>query len=301
MVSKSLKTKVRMFFWKVTHYSKYKKFKNMLKQDITPGSVKQGMKFGYYGCFYDQVKETKDHTNLLWEIRQKPLEQTIKNIKDQNTDTVLDISGELFDRDANNKLILREDADERLRQLFRRLRSEGILHLIKVLYPNDEPNLSENEPAIDLKESIRNSTMLVRRVAAEFKELANVKLGVIYFGGNYPYVGIEHYDIVGMDWYKRDAEYLFLPKEGLYERYIVSKLQPGQQIWVVPGGYLKQDPKPFINWISTKEEAYGVIPFIWNHPKYNGTMDSGDFNTDIHTNGMANIYRQAGLIVTGRV
>ena len=80
MVSKATVTKTRMFLWKVTHYSKYKEFKNMLKKDLNPDTVKPGMKFGYYGCFYDQVSETKDHTNLLWEIRQKSLEIKIQTL-----------------------------------------------------------------------------------------------------------------------------------------------------------------------------------------------------------------------------
>ena len=298
MVSKAAVTKVRMFIWKLTHYKQYKKFKSMLKQDLISANIRPGMKFGYYGCFYDQVNETKDHTNLLWEIRQKPLEQVIANIRNANTDTVLDIGAELWQTGPDGKVSFRDDAEVKLRGLLSTLRKEGILHLVKVLYPHDEPNL----PRYGITEKdLRQAINITRKVASEFYELMGVKLGVIYYGGDYPYPCIDLFDIVGMDWYERSPEYLFLPKEGIYEKYILSKLQPGQQVWVVPGGYLKQDPKPFVNWANSKSVVYGIIPFIWNHPRYDGTMNSADFSTDIHTNGMANIYRQAGLIVTGRV
>ena len=287
-----------MLIWKTFHYKQYKKFKCMLKQDLTPNGIRKGMKFGYYGCFHNQVNETRDHTNLLWEIRQKPLEQVIANIRSANTDTVLDISTELWQANTEGHNVVRDDAEIKLRGLLSTLRKEGVLHLVTVLYPHDEPNLSRY--GITEKE-LRRAISVTRKVASEFYELMGVKVGVIYYGGSYPYPCIDLFDIVGMDWYERSSEYLFLPKEGIYEKYILSKLHPGQQVWVVPGGYVKQDPKPFVNWANSKSVVYGIIPFIWNHPKYNGTTNSADFSTDIHTNGMANIYRQAGLIVTGRV
>ena len=289
------KEKLKFMLWKLLHWSKYKRFKKLLKQDINAISIRPGIKFGYYGSKGNQVSDTKDHINLFWEFQWKPIDQVVKNIRDANMDTVLDLSHQLFavyNEDYNWRLDA--ESENRVRALLTTLRNEGVLHLVKILYPLDEPNLKEHRVT---KETLRDAVAICRKMISEFKELAGAKLGVIYYGRGEIF-GTEYFDIIGLDDYRMSAESLFLPDVGVYAKKIMSKLSSNQKVWIVPGGYVHQSVKEFVNWAASQDRVYAIIPFMWdckNHP------DSELANTGgIKHNGMADEYRAAGKLVIGK-
>ena len=280
--------KVKKFFWKLFNYKKYKKFKSMLYKDLSSDTIRSGMKFGYYGCTNSQVEETKDHINLLWEFQWKPIDDVIANIRKAKMDTVLDLYHQLFLNPEPNNIKLDANSATRVRALFDKLKQEGLLKYIKILYPIDEPNL----PGQTLTETaIEEITNLVRSIALDYEELKGVKLGVIY-AARHPFLGMRFYDIIGLDDYDKSAEELFFPELGEYDSKIMKYLQPHQQVFVVPGGYVKQSPKEFINWASNNSKVYGIIPFIWEDKQFEGG--------GIKNNGMADEYRAAGKLVIGK-
>lgn len=283
--------KLKKFFWKIFHYNDYKRFKKLLAREPIRENIRSGLKFGYYGCTNNQVEETKDHVNLLWEFQWKPIDQVIENIRKAKMDTVLDLYHQLFLNPEPDNIKLDSNSATRVRALFNRLRQEGLLKYIKVLYPIDEPNL----PGQTLTEkTIEEVTSLVRSVASEYEELKGVKLGVIY-AARHPFLGMRFYDIIGLDDYDKSAEELFFPELGEYDSKIMKYLQPHQKVIVVPGGFgkYKQNPKEFINWASSNEHAYGVVCFIWEGKQFEGG--------GIKDNGMADIYRKYGKIVISKV
>ena len=190
------------------------------------------------------------------------------------------------------------------------LREQGLLGYIDALYPVDEPNA--NGPVSDADVLATNA--LIRDVLAEFG-YPLIKLAVCYGGlerpawwkrflakwlhinpGHkwddkaMPLPGLEDYDIVGGDAYELGDD--ILPQ---YDR-LLSRLRPEQQLMLFPGGAdpWQQEPAPFVTWaLAHADRVFAVCPFTWFDRE--GIPDSG-----IRDNGMADAYRTAGKLCTGK-
>lgn len=225
--------------------------------------------FGYYGRIENQVAETRDHTNLLWESQFEGHEKASEAILAAKMDTLLDVHVQLFNNSTKDtKFTLHADCANNLRNLFNYLRSTGALKYVKVLYPVDEPNTMMESPT-DLLQGIRT----LKVVAGEFEELKNVKYAVIYAAKPESYTCHEEYDYIGVNDYQFKSQ-IFI--NGTYDS--IKKL--GKQTFIVPGGAFGQDPQPFLNFANANPEVAAIIPFVWFGPqvpadKWIGIRDQG--------------------------
>lgn len=227
--------------------------------DITvpaPAALRTDLLFGYYGTHAEQVAETAGHVNLHWESFWSGVDRAIEDIRGAACATVLDLDGYIFAIDP--KTNGREpfaDAEARVRALFARLRDAGVLRLVKVLVPKDEPNLSKGNVLKHLPQVVP----MLRRVAADFDELDGVLLGVIYMGGsNHDHADL--FDVVGFDDY--DEKSAALKPGGMYDR-MQGRLLPGQRTWLVPGASYGQSPEPWVNFAHAHSEVFAIVPFLW--------------------------------------
>ena len=210
--------------------------------------------YGYYSCLDAQVAETKDHINLLHESQFNGPEKCIQNILDAATTTILDVSYQVFD-----KGLVRSDAETRLFEFFHLLETREALKFVKIIYPTDEPN---NTTTIG---ELVKGVDLIKRIAANFRDLNGVKLAVIY-AADKKFIGQEMFDYVGFDDYDKKSSVL----TGQYQK-LVNSLLPFQQTILVPGGAYGQDPVPFTNWAQTDMRVGILMPFLWFDDK-NGSV-----------------------------
>ena len=225
-----------------------------------PAVLRTDLLYGYYGCVGDQVKQTLDHTNLLWESQFDGWQATIANILLAQQPTVLDVIEDVFVKIAatGKNYAVSPDAEDRLRALFAALSSAGALKYVKWLYPMDEPNTNAATPQ-DLLQGI----MTTRKVAAEFPELAGVKLACIYAAKPESFTCIEQFDLVGVDDYDRKSQVLV---NGTYAALVKAK-RPDAMTILLPGGGFGQDPTPFVNFAHSHAEVAAVVPFVWFGPR----------------------------------
>lgn len=234
--------------------------------------IKRGnLLYGYYGCHSDQVAEVTDHTNLHWQpfwngIGKDGMQEAIYNIRRAQKFTVLDVEKFIFYRSGPKNIVLNADPYTSLRDLFNRLRDEGVLHLVKMIVPCDEPNLPENQAEKYLPDAVKT----IRAVAAEYSELEGVLLGVIYYSRT-TFSHMDLFDVVSYDDYDRGAE--ILAPDGDYERFRAS-LKPAQRTMLVPGGSFGQSPQPFVDYAMRNPEILAVIPFLWWYPDHGGEIKS---------------------------
>ena len=248
-------------------YAAYRQYEKKKKSDITiplPERLRTDLKFGYYGTLGNQIKETFDHINVLWEAPMTGSDP-IRSIRDAGIDTILDVQACVFKHNSRWDSSFRENAEELLTIFFDQLRSEGILHLIKVIVPIDEPNATTKEA--DLRQAVE----VIRKVIPNYHELDGVKLASIYYGGK-PYFATELFDIIGFDKYNRRSG-IFSPG-AMYDE-LKSLLKPGQQTIIMPGGSYGQDPTPFVNFAHANPEVWGVIPFMWATTEDDGSPVPG--------------------------
>jgi hypothetical protein len=121
----------------------------------------------------------------------------------------------------------------------------------------------------------------LRAVAAEFIELKNVPLAVIYSErGSRP--GISSYDWVGIDAYAMGSKILGKPYAKL-RKLLTSK----QRLLLVPGGAdpWREDPAPYFKRAASDPKLVGVVAFLWFD---NAAPDVG---LGIRSNGLAAKYR----------
>lgn len=245
-----------------------------------PEKLRKDLRFGYYSCKGEQVAETKGHVNLLHESQFDGPEKCIQNILDCGQATVLDVHYQLFSQESKevpNKV--RPDAESRLRDFFALLSARGALGYVKYLYPIDEPN----NTVVDLDE-LTKAVELVRRVAAEFRELDGYKMAVIY-AADKGFTGQHLYDVVGYDDYDIKSTQLVSKKF----KDLLASLLPHQTIILVPGGAYRQDPTPFMNYANTNPKVEIVMPFLWFDDTTGSVGAPG-----IRSNGMAAGYAKAG-------
>lgn len=226
-----------------------------------PGTKRNDLLYGYYGCAHSQVEEVKSHVNLHWEAFFEGLETGVKNIKAANMSTVIDVAFCVFTRVAANKPVSPrpvEEMEANLRSVFDVLRTNGVLDKVVMIVPIDEPNLPENL-ALAYLPTVVNT---IKNVCKEYPELANVLLGCIYYNGNAR--GNEDlFDVIGFDDY--DAKSSIFAPGGDYQK-MKANLKEGQKTLIIPGGSYGQDPTPFMNYANGNAEVWAVLPFLWYPP-----------------------------------
>ena len=229
-------------------------------RDITvpaPERLRDDLLFGYYGHQGEQAAETRDHVNLVWcwDFLNPDTAADVLMQYPEEVFGVLDCAPYLWTKRPQQP---RPDAEQALRACFLRLRERGMLTRVKMLVPLDEPNLSANDTTCAHPPWAHD---MMKRVAAEFAELAAVKLGCVYLGGKaMPHLGL--WDVAGFDEY--DERSAILTPAGAYSRF-KANLKAGAHTLLFPGGYsdCKQDPTPFINFAHANPEVLAVVPFLW--------------------------------------
>lgn len=222
---------------------------------IAQAPQRAGLLYGYYGCYGKQVEETAGHANLLWVMFWEGVEKAFADIKLANVATVIDLDSFVLSAGITPRE-LQPDAEKHLRDLFGQLQAAGLLHLVRYLVPCDEPNLRK-DGTIDC---IPEVVAIIRRVVADYPELAGVKVGVCYSTFN-PMQHIEIFDIVGFDDYEKKSS-IFSPG-GAYEQMRVQ-LRPDQRTWIFPGACYGQDPDLFLNYANAHAEVLAIVPFLWS-------------------------------------
>lgn len=202
----------------------------------------------YYGDTA-AIAEAYDHVNavMVWGWGEK---DWLSNVEDRLTEA----------REHNLKVILGlpqsygDTAPDALRVVFSYLQSRGLLSNVVALYPADEPDLDKTD------EQVRKVNAMIRGVAAEFPELAHVKLAVTYTSRG-QWQGLETYDWIGFDDYTKGDAVLW--NETWID--LKARLRPEQRIILVPGGACnwKNRPDAFLAVAQTDPQVIAVMPFLW--------------------------------------
>jgi hypothetical protein len=236
--------------------------------------------YGYYLTNPTQVDETISHVNFLWEVPMFGELNMIHDMEVAQLPTLLEVGYYLWD---NNGALL-PDAEARLYAYFKLLQMHAVLHYVIAVAPIDEPDVS-----IANSDDIPRSVALIRRVAQNFPELANLKLAVIYAGVS-RLTHSEVFDWIGFD----DYDPVDGALTGAYKK-LKSVLKPGQRTLLVPGGAnnngrVPADAAKWAQFTLDNSEVIAVIPFLW-------------FSPDTHVIGIRdNVtrvpYCQAGRLLT---
>lgn len=241
-----------------TIYKTYTKYKNR-DIDIPPAAQRKDLLYGYYGCMNDQVSKTSDHVNIHWESQFQGFDKAIENIDEAQKFTVLDVGPVMFikflEKGRNYKL--NDKPEENLRSLFDLMKAKRTLHLVKAIYPMDEPNIN----VVDSDELYR-AIRIIRKVASEYSELKDVKLVCIYAAKPETYDCVEEFDYVGIDDYEVKSQIF---TNGTYEN-LKKMLRPDQRTIIIPGGAFGQDPTPFLNFANGNPEVGMILAFVWFGP-----------------------------------
>jgi hypothetical protein len=242
---------------------------------IKPVALRAGQFFGYYGDCPSCVEETRAHTNVQWiagwggEGGQVPkIVERAKNAAPLKT--VIMLPGMYVNKRLNPLGLVAA------RGIFQGLRDANVLQNVAALYPQDEPDLEGLDDA-----TVIEANRALRGVVAEFIELKNVPLAVIYSErGSRP--GISSYDWVGIDAYAMGSKILGAPYTKLRKL-----LTNRQRLLLVPGGAdpWREDSTPYFKRAATDPKVIGVVAFLWFD---NAAPDVG---LGIRSNGLAPKYR----------
>lgn len=233
-----------------------------------PEKLRKDLIYGYYSAIERTYDQVKDHVNLFWFTHFSSIEQLIGIMKETDWKIVVDLSPYLHVKEPGKKgkLVVKESAEGDLRDFFARLKFEGVLAHLTYLTTNDEPNVFTKNAEEHLK-----AINIVKKVRAEFSELKDTKLMVIY-AGNGDWMNIGEFDVVGMDNYGQKSQAL---TDGAHAQ-LVAALKPNQKTILVPGAGFGQKPDPWLAYAhSHPDEVEAIIPFIWfddpNHKDVNYT------------------------------
>ena len=238
-------------------YYLYKKANEVKYFDIDipmPDTRREDLLYGYYSSLANTYDQVKDHVNIFWYSHFFGLERFVEIMQEITMKVVLDVAPLCLQGSDQGGEIVCEDAEECLRNYFKTLKAYNVLHKITYLYPKDEPNIFMTSEAEHLK-----LIQLVKRVAAEFEELKDVKYAVIYARGK-PFWNSEHHDVVAIDNYGQKSQILTIGDHAE----LIKQLKPGQKTWLIPGAAFGQNPDPFVSYaLAHPDEVDGVIPFLW--------------------------------------
>ena len=230
------------------------------------GPIRPGILFGFYGDAGDSIAAEGSYSNLAWiygwDGAPDPIAQAVDDALAAHLSIVLGFP--------------LAPSDDDIRSLFDRVRARDPLNALASvvwLYPMDEPDVQQ-VPAPQFVALCEQA----RRIAAEYPELANVKIAVIY--GSHGTPGIEAADIVGHDDYGRGP--------------ITIGVGPGQKRMLVAGiaSPWHENPQAFVNAANADPSIAAIIGFIgiWPGQPGNGALE----------NGMAFAWCTAGRMVTGK-
>jgi hypothetical protein len=247
---------------------------------LAPDKKRKDLYFGFYGCQNEQVAETRGAVNLLMESQWEGTAQTIANIKAADVDVMLDVSPQLFVREATG-FVLRSDGFTALQELFSALKLAGVLHKVVAVYPIDEPN---NTVGVESTLVLAVATI---KAVLQLHDLRNVKLATTY-AADKPFIAQERFDWIGYDDYDMKSSILVSRKF----RAFADSLKPEQKIMLIPGAAYGQNPAPFVNYAQSHPEVAVVLPFLWCDGREADVGAKG-----ARSNGMAKTYLEAGAAI----
>lgn len=241
--------------------------------------------YGYYGDLSYQYEEVKDHVNTVWiaawdrhprswvdVVHERVLQASKDGIK-----SVIMMTNDTYVNKRFNYIALSE-----LEELFNKLDTSNLLDKVVAIYPTDEPDGSGIS-----SEEIAKGNAAIRNVMSKYPALKNTALAVFYTGSE-QYQGIQYYDWVGFDEYDIGEKAL----QAKYRR-MLTRLRSDQRTMIIPGGCDKwrQDPRPFVDFALENPRVVALVPFIWID---NAAPGNDDVGLGIRSNGLANLYRDAG-------
>lgn len=242
--------------------------------------------YGYYGDLALQFEETKDHVNTVWiaswdrhplswadSVFQRTAQASVAGKK-----IVIMMTNNTYIKGKFNHMVLLE-----LEDLLTKLSGTDYAESVVALYPQDEPDYA----GISAEEVVKGNAA-IRDTLSKFSKFKNLPLAVFYTGQE-TYPGIESYDWVGFDEYDAGARAL-----GAKYNRMVERLRSDQRTMIIPGGCDKwrQDPRPFVDFALNNPRVVAVVPFIWID---NADPSNPDVGLGIRSNGLKELYREAGL------
>ena len=271
----------------------YQHYQEWRESDIKiprPKELRKDLLYGYYGCLdneldgkpSNQIDETKDHVNLLWEFNYKPLDAIIADIRKAATYTVIDFQSCLFTQVSSGVNIFKETAEADLRVWLDRMRQEDVLKYVKGLVAIDEPNLNTT------KEYLLKALAVMRKVVPDYPELNEAKYFCI-FSGFKDFFCVDEFDVVGLDKYFRKSS--ILAKGDLHDK-LRSQAKKDARFLLVVGGSYSQDPTPFINYAHSHQDVIMIVCFLWGDAK-----DGDELIPGIRSLSVKEAYVQAGLSI----
>lgn len=254
-----------------------------------PAVLRTDLLYGYFGTLRNQVDDTIGDVNLLWECMFEGHITATENILKMRLPTILDVQTRVLRKfaESGKNYEYNPDAVENMRALFEWLKKYNALQYIKAVVPIDEPNTNAKS-----EEDLQKAIDAIRLVAAEYPELADLKLCTVYAAKPTPFTLLDQFDWVGVDDYDSKSQ-IFV--NGTYAE-LRKSLNKDQRTIILPGGAFGQDPVPFVNIAHTYPEVIAVVPFV-----YFGPMVPADTWVGIgdDKNPLKSTYRAVGRALIG--
>lgn len=211
--------------------------------------------FGYFGAMDNQAADTVGYVNLFWEDHFQGDAKSLSNILTAKVPTVLSFGDQIYEKfqTSGRNYRITANAEANLRAYLTMLQVGGALQYVKGATPFDEPNT--NVAVGELQKGID----LIKKVAADYPELAGLKLACIYAYQPQTYDCIEQFDYVGIDDYSQMADILV---DGSYAT-LKAMLKPGQKTIIIPGGAFGEDVTSFLNFAEGNPEVGAILAFVW--------------------------------------
>ena len=228
--------------------------------DIPPAPQRAGLLFGAYGWWMQsQLDQTEGWVNLHWEMFRNGVDEAIRAMTFMGCEALIDLDGQLLtprdDKDGNpQQRFLQPDAEANVRALLDKLRAGGVLAQVRRLAPCDEPNI-RNDGVNDLLPTI---VPMVRRVAADYPELAGVRMFSTFTSIN-PIEHVDLFDDVAVDEYS--AKSSILGPDGAVTK-LLKRLRPDQGVFLLPGASYGQDLEPFLNFANRTPQVKGIVYYL---------------------------------------
>ncbi len=169
-----------------------------------------------------------------------------------------------------------------LTTLFTNLRTAGLLTMVEVAYPIDEPERDANVPEAQLRQCNAD----LRSVFATMGMTCRI---MVIYGDGQNYRALDSYDWAGLDAYPEGIGVLTgkVPQ-------LQAQLNASQSLILVPGGAddWRTPIGPFYDYaLQHADKVALILPFIWTD-SWGGTSHLG-----IHGNGMADSYNQVASTI----
>lgn len=248
-----------------------------------PSPRTEPLHYGYFGIDGEQITETAEHVTFVmapdwgdWnipnydEFRKTQIITQLQQAKALGVKDAWIMVGFLVltQRPGCTEMCVtpRPDGMARLQAFKVQLDALGLLEMVKVLYPIDEP------------ESHGLSDAQLVQLLKEMKTVWPVKMAVFYSSNPHDYPGLSEYDLAGRDDY--DAGVSALDN--------VPPIKGNQQLLIIPGGAdpWHADPQPFYDYALAHGNVYAIVPFVW--------FDRGN-DKGIRSNGLAAQYANIGV------